>query len=156
MPADLQCTRYQIPKCGHSACKHGGCLQACQPLPTETHRNKDIPCHQKHIQHAKQWSQQTHIPRHCIMHFVYVDNRQHASNPPQPPSHHTPPRPNHHTQKNRARMDRQTPSQKQQLVTESIYTYASPTTSAMPSQDEGWSRQAMEGQTLHRKPGQAQ
>ena len=137
-PADLQCTQYQIPKRGHSAYRHGSCQQACQPLPTETHRNKDIPRHPKHVQHAKQWSQQTHIPRHCIVRFTCADNQQHASNPPQPPSHHTPPRPNHHTRKNRAKTDQQTPSPKQQLVTESIYPYASPTTSAMPSQDEGW------------------
>ena len=46
MPADSQCTRYQIPKCGHSACKHGSCQQACRPLLTETHCNMDIPHHQ--------------------------------------------------------------------------------------------------------------
>ena len=32
MPADSQCKRYQIPKHGHSACKHGSCQQACQPF----------------------------------------------------------------------------------------------------------------------------
>ena len=111
-PADSRCTRYQIPKRGHSAYKHGSCQQACQPLPTETHRNMDIPHNQEHIQHAKQWSQQTHIPRHCIVHFVYTDNRQHASNPPQLLSRHTPPRPNPHTRKNKARTAQQTPSDK--------------------------------------------